>query len=286
MKNLYVSIVGCKVVDDKLLEYTIEDRVWVRDPNTRKDIPTRRKREYEVKYNSDSYEAWCVCKLMESSRIICRHIIAVFEKNDVEEVHDMFILRRWRKDSLIRLDALAKKVRADKKENKRCVRLAGMAHEYVAQQTELIIVERQHALDELSIKLNERTEQYRTSLKTILEKEAIISSLEQEKKGLEESSSKRVEEEVAKRMEQARISIRAEVAQEFQAQLDTSHSQLQHANTRISELEEEVKKTKEVVEQWKEMSIKSYEEGECSMRAKNCECLGTGGLRHSLHILP
>ncbi|KAL2904403.1 Protein FAR1-RELATED SEQUENCE 6 [Bienertia sinuspersici] len=98
MKNLYVSIVGCKVVDKKLLEYIIEDRVWVRDPNTRKDIPTRRKCEYEVKYNSNSYETWCVCKLMESSGIICRHIIAVFEKNDVQEVHDMFILRRWRKD--------------------------------------------------------------------------------------------------------------------------------------------------------------------------------------------
>ncbi|KAL2895871.1 Protein FAR1-RELATED SEQUENCE 5, partial [Bienertia sinuspersici] len=98
MKNLYVSIVGCKGVDENVLEYTVEDRVWVRDPNTRKDVPTRRKREYEVKYNSNSYEAWCVCKLMESSGIICRHIIAVFEKNDVEEVHDMFILRRWRKD--------------------------------------------------------------------------------------------------------------------------------------------------------------------------------------------
>ncbi|KAL2895310.1 Protein FAR1-RELATED SEQUENCE 6 [Bienertia sinuspersici] len=98
LKNLYVSIVGCKVVDENVLEYTIEDRVWVRDPNTRKDVPTRRKREYEVKYNLNSYEAWCVYKLMESSGIICRHIIAVFEKNDVEEVHDMFILRRWRKD--------------------------------------------------------------------------------------------------------------------------------------------------------------------------------------------
>ncbi|KAL2899612.1 Protein FAR1-RELATED SEQUENCE 5 [Bienertia sinuspersici] len=92
LKNLYVSIVGCKMVDEKVLGYTTEDRVWVRDPNTHKEIPTRRKREYEVKYNSNSYEAWCVCKLMESSGIICRHIIAVFEKNDVEEVHDMFIL--------------------------------------------------------------------------------------------------------------------------------------------------------------------------------------------------
>ncbi|KAL2944544.1 Protein FAR1-RELATED SEQUENCE 5 [Bienertia sinuspersici] len=80
MKNLYMSIVGCKVVDDKLMEYTIEDRVWIRDPNTRKDIPTQRKRVYEVKYNSNSYEAWCVCKSMESAGIICRHIIAVFEK--------------------------------------------------------------------------------------------------------------------------------------------------------------------------------------------------------------
>ncbi|KAL2921779.1 Protein FAR-RED ELONGATED HYPOCOTYL 3 [Bienertia sinuspersici] len=101
LKNLYVSIVGCKVVNEKVLEYTIEGRVWVKDPNTRKDVPTRRKREYEVKYNSNSYEAWCVCKLMESSGIICRHIIALFEKNDVEEVHDMFILRRWRKDDFV-----------------------------------------------------------------------------------------------------------------------------------------------------------------------------------------
>ncbi|KAL2943936.1 Protein FAR1-RELATED SEQUENCE 9, partial [Bienertia sinuspersici] len=86
------------MVDDKLMEYTIEDRVWVRDPNTHKDIPTSRKRVYEVKYNSKGYEAWCVCKLMECAGIICHHIIGVFEKNDVKEVHDMFILRRWRKD--------------------------------------------------------------------------------------------------------------------------------------------------------------------------------------------
>ncbi|KAL2907045.1 Botulinum neurotoxin type F [Bienertia sinuspersici] len=107
-----------------------------------------------------------------------------------------------------------------------------MAHEYVAQQTELIIVERQHALDELSIKLNDRTEQYRQSLKTILEKDAVISALEQEKKQLEESSSKQVEEELAKRMEQARVSIRAEVTQELQAQLDASSSQLEKADSK------------------------------------------------------
>ncbi|KAL2942581.1 Protein FAR-RED IMPAIRED RESPONSE 1 [Bienertia sinuspersici] len=39
LKNIYVSIVGCKVVDEKVLEYRIEDRVWVRDPNTRKTFP-------------------------------------------------------------------------------------------------------------------------------------------------------------------------------------------------------------------------------------------------------
>ncbi|KAL2894350.1 Protein FAR-RED IMPAIRED RESPONSE 1, partial [Bienertia sinuspersici] len=66
----------------KAMERRFEDE---KDPNTRKDILTRRKREYEVKYNSNGYETWCVCKLMESSGIICRHIIAVFEKNDVEE---------------------------------------------------------------------------------------------------------------------------------------------------------------------------------------------------------
>ncbi|KAL2902048.1 Protein FAR1-RELATED SEQUENCE 9, partial [Bienertia sinuspersici] len=98
IERVFQKIYTSAKVDENVLEYTIEDRVWVRDPNTRKDVPTRRKREYEVKYNSNSYEAWCVCKLMESSGIICRHIIAVFEKNDVEEVHDMFILRRWRKD--------------------------------------------------------------------------------------------------------------------------------------------------------------------------------------------
>ncbi|KAL2942489.1 Protein FAR1-RELATED SEQUENCE 5 [Bienertia sinuspersici] len=94
-QKLYTSAKFLEWSMKKVLEYTIEDRVWVRDPNTRKDVPTRRKCEYEVKYNSNSYEAWCICKLMESSGIICRHIIAVFEKNDVEEVHDMFILRRW-----------------------------------------------------------------------------------------------------------------------------------------------------------------------------------------------
>ncbi|KAL2939689.1 Protein FAR1-RELATED SEQUENCE 6 [Bienertia sinuspersici] len=94
------SVVGSKEVDDKLVDYTIEDRVWVRDPNTHKDIPTRRKRRYEVKYNVNTNEAWCVCKSMESAGIICRNTIVVFEKDDVENVHDMFILRRWCKDVL------------------------------------------------------------------------------------------------------------------------------------------------------------------------------------------
>ncbi|KAL2897830.1 DUF724 domain-containing protein 1 [Bienertia sinuspersici] len=69
-------------------------------------------------------------------------------------------------------------------------------------------------------------------------------------------------------MEQVKASIRAEVTQEFKAQLDTSSSQLEKANSKIKELEEEVKKTTEQVEQWKDMSVKSFEEGESSMRGK------------------
>ncbi|KAL2896384.1 Spermidine synthase [Bienertia sinuspersici] len=141
-------------------------------------------------------------------------------------------------------------------------------HEYVAQQIKLIIIERQHALDELSIKLNDRTEQYRQSLKTILEKDPIISALEQEKKQLEESISKQVEEELAKRMKQARVSIRVEVTQELQAQLDASSSQLEKADSKIKKLEEDLGKATEQVEQWKNMAVKSFEEGESSLRGK------------------
>ncbi|KAL2902636.1 Protein FAR-RED ELONGATED HYPOCOTYL 3 [Bienertia sinuspersici] len=47
-QKIYTSAKFVEVQQEcmKNLYYTVEDRVWVRDPNTRKEVPTRRKREY------------------------------------------------------------------------------------------------------------------------------------------------------------------------------------------------------------------------------------------------
>ncbi|KAL2897121.1 HMG1/2-like protein [Bienertia sinuspersici] len=113
-------------------------------------------------------------------------------------------------ESLVRLDQLAKKVRADKKENKRSCH--GSA----------------------SLSLNKKTEQCRVYLQRLLEKDSEIEML---KKQGEENVSKQVEEDVARRMEEARASIRVKLTQEFQSQLDAKTSEVGEARVKIAELE-------------------------------------------------
>ncbi|KAJ4818510.1 Protein FAR1-RELATED SEQUENCE 5 [Rhynchospora pubera] len=54
--------------------------------------------KYVVHINLVSLEGWCQCHLFEFKGILCRHILGILHKRDVEEIPAHFILPRWTKE--------------------------------------------------------------------------------------------------------------------------------------------------------------------------------------------
>ncbi|KAI5340630.1 hypothetical protein L3X38_019904 [Prunus dulcis] len=54
-------------------------------------------RAAEVVYVKDSDHASCSCKRFESVGIICKHIVALFRRDQIEYMPDKYILKRWKK---------------------------------------------------------------------------------------------------------------------------------------------------------------------------------------------
>ncbi|XP_057252341.1 protein FAR1-RELATED SEQUENCE 6 isoform X1 [Beta vulgaris subsp. vulgaris] len=97
-RSLYLNVQGKNVVSDNVLEHYVQDRVWVRCKDTRKEIVSKKKRMYKVTFDSSTKDVSCACKLFECNGIMCRHMIYVYEIHDQLEVPKKYILRRWRKD--------------------------------------------------------------------------------------------------------------------------------------------------------------------------------------------
>ncbi|CAL2270912.1 unnamed protein product [Prunus armeniaca] len=51
----------------------------------------------EVVYVKDSDHASCSCKIFEFVGIICKHILALFRRDQIEYMPDKYILKRWKK---------------------------------------------------------------------------------------------------------------------------------------------------------------------------------------------
>ncbi|XP_021728487.1 protein FAR1-RELATED SEQUENCE 1-like [Chenopodium quinoa] len=97
-KMLYVRPLDQYEIGINLIEFIIEDRVWIKPKNAMKDEVTKIRRCYRVVYDSSTYEVACDCKHFECHGIICRHMILVYDLNGVTVVPEKYVLRRWRKD--------------------------------------------------------------------------------------------------------------------------------------------------------------------------------------------
>ncbi|KAL6289669.1 hypothetical protein ACE6H2_007179 [Prunus campanulata] len=77
------------------LELKIEDASKVVfNVSERKNWQTR---VAEVVYVKDSDHASCSCKKFEFVGIICKHILALFKRDQIEYMPDKYILKRWKK---------------------------------------------------------------------------------------------------------------------------------------------------------------------------------------------
>ncbi|XP_021766301.1 protein FAR-RED IMPAIRED RESPONSE 1-like [Chenopodium quinoa] len=66
-------------VSDTLIQYLIEDRVWVVPEGKSEDVITDRKMFYSATFNTETKVICCDCRKFETSGIICRHIIRILE---------------------------------------------------------------------------------------------------------------------------------------------------------------------------------------------------------------
>lgn len=57
------------------------------------------KREYIVEFNHVDRLISCCCKRFESLGLLCRHALRVLNLNDVNEIPEQYILKRWMKDA-------------------------------------------------------------------------------------------------------------------------------------------------------------------------------------------
>uniref|UniRef100_A0A803N0B9 Protein FAR1-RELATED SEQUENCE n=1 Tax=Chenopodium quinoa TaxID=63459 RepID=A0A803N0B9_CHEQI len=95
---LYVTGLEKRQLSDTMIEHVLEDIVWFKPKNSRKEVPSQRKRVYKVIYNRSTKEADCECRCFHCHGIMFCHMIMVYQINDCTKIPDKYILRCWRKD--------------------------------------------------------------------------------------------------------------------------------------------------------------------------------------------
>ncbi|XP_021753308.1 protein FAR1-RELATED SEQUENCE 6-like [Chenopodium quinoa] len=87
-----------RVLDDNLIQYILEDRVWIIPERKSEEVITDRRRFYCVIFNTVTKDVSCDCRKFETFGILCRHVIRVYDQNLVVDIPSKYVLQRWRKD--------------------------------------------------------------------------------------------------------------------------------------------------------------------------------------------
>ncbi|XP_021751562.1 protein FAR1-RELATED SEQUENCE 6-like [Chenopodium quinoa] len=97
-RMMYCNVRGEKVLSEKLIQYTLVDRVWIVPPGASEDVITNRRRSYNVIFCPMTKEVQCDCRKFETSGILCKHCIRLLDENLVEDLPEKYVVDRWRKD--------------------------------------------------------------------------------------------------------------------------------------------------------------------------------------------
>ncbi|XP_021740432.1 protein FAR-RED IMPAIRED RESPONSE 1-like [Chenopodium quinoa] len=87
---------------DTILQYLIDDRVWVVPEGRSEEILTDKRRFYSATFDTESKVVCCDCRKFETSGIMCKHIMRILDLNLVSEIPERYIINQWRKDILRR----------------------------------------------------------------------------------------------------------------------------------------------------------------------------------------
>ncbi|XP_050157451.1 protein FAR1-RELATED SEQUENCE 5-like [Malus sylvestris] len=117
--------------------------------------------EFVVKLNAQTHKGTCECQNFEFVGILCRHLLKVFVRLDVDTIPEHFILPRWKQEAnKFRIMDFKSLVTNDGKEESEALRLSHMCHQATklactaasSNEAYTIFME---AIDELSKKLSE-----------------------------------------------------------------------------------------------------------------------------------
>ncbi|XP_008784351.2 protein FAR1-RELATED SEQUENCE 6-like [Phoenix dactylifera] len=76
------------------LMYIFEVRERIRG----KEGKMMEQKNYEVMFNPNDQEAQCICHSFQYRGILCRHVLSVFNFQDIDEIPSWYIVERWKKD--------------------------------------------------------------------------------------------------------------------------------------------------------------------------------------------
>ncbi|XP_050157481.1 protein FAR1-RELATED SEQUENCE 5-like [Malus sylvestris] len=117
--------------------------------------------EFVMKLNVQTHEGTCECQNFEFVGILCRHLLKVFVRLDVDTIPELFILPRWKQEAnKFRIIDFKSLVTDDDKEESEALRLSHMCHQAtklactVASSNEAYTIFME-VIDELSKKLSE-----------------------------------------------------------------------------------------------------------------------------------
>ncbi|XP_021776441.1 protein FAR-RED IMPAIRED RESPONSE 1-like [Chenopodium quinoa] len=86
-----------RILQDNVVQYLLEDRVWIIPEGSKQEKITNQRRLLCVTFNAETKEVTCDCGKFETFGILCKHCIRVLDQNLVFEIPQKYILERWRK---------------------------------------------------------------------------------------------------------------------------------------------------------------------------------------------
>ncbi|KAK0608305.1 hypothetical protein LWI29_028654 [Acer saccharum] len=117
--------------------------------------------EFIVKLNLQNYKGMCECRNFDFVGILCRHVLKVFVRLDIDTIPEHFVLPRWKQEAnKFRIMDSEDFVKNDNNEEFEALRLSHMCHQatklaYTAASSKEKYIIYMEALNELSRKFSE-----------------------------------------------------------------------------------------------------------------------------------
>ncbi|KAK9064953.1 hypothetical protein SSX86_016336 [Deinandra increscens subsp. villosa] len=102
--EIYESVFSCShdsieneegVLIYKVRENNIENQVVDKDIEGIQLYTTERKKEFKVLFNKKHMDFVCTCDHFSRMGVLCRHVFYVLKQNDIQEIPNNYIKRRW-----------------------------------------------------------------------------------------------------------------------------------------------------------------------------------------------